>query len=109
MMRTIAKTPINDPADTTFKSISSETLVGPKKSESAMRRYFYDSLAADLSLYVRPEDEIVEIDARSAGLSERFANYKAVSSAAELKTLGGRPADYKIGRASCRERVSSVV
>ncbi len=94
MMRTIAKTPINDPADTTFKSISSETLVGPKKSESAMRRYFYDSLAADLSLYVRPEDEIVEIDARSAGLGERFANYKAVSSAAELKTLGGRPADY---------------
>ena len=94
MMRTIAKTPINDPADTTFKSISSETLVGPKKRESAMRRYFYDSLAADLSLYVRPEDEIVEIDARSAGLAERFANYKAVSSAAELKTPGGRPADY---------------
>ena len=51
-----------------------------------MRRYFYDSLASYLSLYVRPEDEVVEIDPRSTGLGKRFANYRAVSSVAALKT-----------------------
>lgn len=57
-----------------------------KQKESAIRRYFYDSLAAYLSVYVRPEDEIVELDPRSAGLGVRFANYRAVPSIAMLKT-----------------------
>jgi GT2 family glycosyltransferase len=56
-----------------------------KQKESAIRRYFYDSLAAYLSVYVRPEDEIVELDPRSAGLGARFANYRAVPSIAMLK------------------------
>jgi hypothetical protein len=55
-----------------------------KTSESAMRRYFYDTLASYLSLYVRPEEEILEIDPRSAGLGRRFSNYKAVASVTEL-------------------------
>jgi len=56
--------------------------------ESAMRRYFYDSLASYLSLYVRGEDQVVEIDPRSKALACRFANYRAVSSIATLKTAG---------------------
>jgi hypothetical protein len=59
-----------------------------------MRRYFYTSLASYLSLYVRPEDEIVEIAPRSAGLAERFANYRAVSSVAALKTLDQPARNY---------------
>jgi len=59
-----------------------------------MQRYFYTSLASYLSLYVRPEDEIVEIAPRSAGLAERFANYRAVSSVAALKTLDQPARDY---------------
>jgi len=65
-----------------------------KTSESAMRRYFYDALASYLSLYIRPEDQVIEIEARSKGVGERFANYKAVPSVAALKTTEGRPADY---------------
>ena len=63
-----------------------------KTSESAMRRYFYDALASYLSLYVRPEDEILEIDPRSADLGRRFSNYKAVASVAELMTTERDPA-----------------
>ena len=59
-----------------------------------MRRYFYDSLASYLSLYVRAEDQVVEIDPRSNGLACRFANYRAVSSIATLKTAGQSPPDY---------------
>src|SRR5437773_2963253 len=65
-----------------------------KTRESVMQRYFYTSLASYLSLYVRPEDEIVEIAPRSAGLAERFANYRAVSSVAALKTLDQPARDY---------------
>ena len=39
-----------------------------KRKESAIRRYFYDTLASYLSLDIRPEDQIVEIDPRSKGL-----------------------------------------
>ena len=59
-----------------------------------MRRYFYDSLAAYLSLYVRPEDEIVEIDPHIAGLGERFANYRAVPSIATFKMPHQSRPDY---------------
>ncbi len=59
-----------------------------------MRRYFYDSLASYLSLYVRGEDQVVEIDPRSNALACRFANYRAVSSIATLKTAGQSPPDY---------------
>jgi hypothetical protein len=65
-----------------------------KASESPMRRHFYDALASYLSLYVRPEDEILEIDPRSAGLGGRFSNYKAVASVAELMTTERGPAAY---------------
>ncbi len=39
-----------------------------------MRRYFYNSLASYLSLYVRPQDEVVEIGPRSESLGRHFAN-----------------------------------
>jgi len=65
-----------------------------KTSESAMRRYFYDALASYLSLYIRPEDQVIEIEARSKGVGERFTNYKAVPNVAALKATEGRPADY---------------
>jgi GT2 family glycosyltransferase len=61
---------------------------------SAMRRYFYTTLASYLALYVRPQNEIVEIDPRSAGLGEQFLNYKAVSSVAQLKAMERGPACY---------------
>jgi hypothetical protein len=64
-----------------------ETLPAPvRRKASAMRRYFYNALASYVALYVRPQDEIVEIDPRSVDLGERFLNYKAVSSVAELKS-----------------------
>lgn len=59
-----------------------------------MRRFFYDTLAAYLSLYVRPENEIVEIDPRSDGLGERFANYRAVSGFDTHKTIPTLAPDY---------------
>src|SRR5438874_1457145 len=65
-----------------------------KTSESAMRRYFYDALASYLSLYVRPEDEILEINPRSTGLGRRFSNYKAVASVTELIAIERGPAAY---------------
>jgi hypothetical protein len=50
-----------------------------------MRHYFYNSLASYLSLYVRPENAVVEVAARSESLGARFANYRAISSVAALK------------------------
>jgi Glycosyl transferase family 2 len=64
-----------------------------KESESMLRRYFYDTLASYLSLYIRPKDQVVEIEPRSTGLGERFANYRSVSNVAELK-MERRPPDY---------------
>jgi glycosyltransferase involved in cell wall biosynthesis len=65
-----------------------------KGRESAMRRYFYNTLAAYLSLYIRPEDQIVEIAPRSAGLGQRFANYRAASSIATFKITHQPLPDY---------------
>ena len=58
-----------------------------------MRRYFYNSLASYLSLYIRPENTVVEIAPRSEGLGARFANYRAVSSVAALKKAQQRTPD----------------
>jgi GT2 family glycosyltransferase len=66
----------------------------PRAKDSAIRRYFYNSLASCLSLYVRPEDEIVEISPYSGDLGTRFANYRSVSSAATLATAHQAPPDY---------------
>ncbi len=57
-----------------------------KRRKSATQRYFYNTLASYLSLYIRPEDEVIEINPRSEGLGRRFANYRAVASIAALKT-----------------------
>jgi hypothetical protein len=59
-----------------------------------MRRYFYDTLASYLSLYIRPEDHVIEIKPRSKGLGKRFTNYCAVSSVAALKTVDQPRRDY---------------
>jgi len=64
-----------------------------KRREYATQRYFYNTLASYLSLYVRPEDEVIEINPRSEGLGRRFANYRAVASIATLKTPH-QQADY---------------
>jgi GT2 family glycosyltransferase len=76
------------------ESASGKQPIFSETRESVMRRYFYDSLASYLSLYVRAEDQVVEIDPRSNGLACRFANYRAVSSIAALKTAGQPPPDY---------------
>lgn len=68
--------------------------VRASRKPSALRRYFCKALASYLALYVRPQDELVEIDPRSAGLGERFLNYKAVSTVAELKAVEPGPACY---------------
>jgi len=75
------------------ESVSGEHSVLSKKSASGLRRYFYDTLASYLSLYIRPTDQVVEIEPRSTGLGERFANYQSVSSVAALKTARRLP-DY---------------
>ena len=65
-----------------------------KATDSAIRRYFYKSLASYLSLYIRPEDEVVEISPRSGDLGTRFANYRSVSSVATLETVCQPAPDY---------------
>ena len=67
--------------------------VTSKESESMLQRYFYDTLASYLSLYIRPKDQVVEIEPRSKALCERFANYQSVPNVAELKMEHRRP-DY---------------
>ena len=68
-----------------FAGTAGDDSIAPKR-ESAMRRYFYNCLASYLSLYIRPENTVVEIAPRSEGLSMRFTKYRAVSSVAALKT-----------------------
>jgi len=94
IMKTTAEVSGNDCGDIGCKSISSEKWVSPKGRESLMRRYFYNSLASYLSLYIRPENTVVEISPLSDGLSMRFANYRAVSSVAALKEVRQRTPDY---------------
>ncbi len=93
-MRTPGETARNDRPDTGCKSISSGKSLAPKNRESFMRRYFYNSLASYLSLYIRPENTVVEIAPLSEGLGGRFANYRAVLSVAALKTTQHPAADY---------------
>ena len=92
-MKTIAEKFEDTPSLSGSESVSREHSVLSKKSESGLRRYFYDTLASYLSLYIRPTDQVVEIEPRSTGLGERFANYQSVSSVAALKTARRLP-DY---------------
>jgi hypothetical protein len=59
-----------------------------------MRRYFYKTLASYLSLYIRPQDEIVEIAPSSESLGKQFARYRAVSSTEDLTTADRPARDY---------------
>jgi GT2 family glycosyltransferase len=93
-MRTTAETARSDPSDTASKSISNAKSVAPENRESLMRRYFYNSLASYLSLYIRPENTVVEIAPPSEGLGARFANYRAISSVAALRATQQPAADY---------------
>src|SRR5262249_26177492 len=65
-----------------------------KTKGSAMRRYFYKSLASYLALYIRPQDEVVEIAPVSDSLVRQFATYRAVSNVEDLKTIGQPARDY---------------
>ena len=67
-----------------------------KTKGSAMRRYFYKSLAAYLALYIRPQDEVVEIGPLSESLGRQFIKYRAVSSVEDLKTIDEPARDYVI-------------
>jgi len=93
-MRTPPETGGNDRPDKAYKSISHGKPAATENPESFMRRYFYNILASYLSLYIRPENTVVEIAPRSEGLGMRFTNYRAVSSVAGLKTTQERMADY---------------
>jgi hypothetical protein len=92
-VKTITEKFEDTPSLSGSESVSGEHSVLSKKSESGLRRYFYDTLASYLSLYIRPADQVVEIEPRSTGLGERFANYQSVSSVAALKTARRLP-DY---------------
>ena len=59
-----------------------------------MRSYFYKSIASYLSLYVRPQDEVVEIGPRSDRLGKHFKRYRAVSSVEDVTTISQRAGDY---------------
>jgi hypothetical protein len=76
-----------------FASTAADDSLTPKKA-SAMRRYFYNSLASYLSLYIRPENTVVEIAPLSEGLGERFLNYRSVPSVAGLETTGPTAPDF---------------
>jgi hypothetical protein len=69
-------------------------VVAAKTKRSAMRRYFYNSLASYLSLYVRPQDEVVEIGPSSDSLGKYFARYRAVSAIDDLTSLDEPARDY---------------
>jgi GT2 family glycosyltransferase len=84
----------SDPSDTASKSISNAESVAPENRESLMRRYFYNSLASYLSLYIRPENTVVEIAPPGEDLGARFVNYRAVSSVAALRATQQPAADY---------------
>jgi len=93
-MRTFAEAARSDHPHTASKSIFSGKSVAPKNRGSLVRRYFYNSLASYLSLYIRPENTVAEIAPPSEGLDGWFANYRAVSSVAALKTTQQPAADY---------------
>ena len=76
------------------RSASRDRPVASERRESAIRRYFYDTLASYLSLYVRPEDVVVEINPLSKGLGERFTNYRATPCVEALKTSAEPTPDY---------------
>ncbi|MES4785937.1 MAG: hypothetical protein C4294_09095, partial [Nitrospiraceae bacterium] len=63
-----------------------------EKSEPLLRRYFYDTLASYLALYIRPEDRVIEIAPGGSFLGKRFANYRALPSVAALCGEGTRAA-----------------
>lgn len=92
-VRTILEEADNAP-DVSLSRSGSNNSVLSKESEGLLRRYFYDTLASYLSLYIRPDDQVIEIQARGRGLGKRFTNYKAVPSVAAFETTDGRPTDY---------------
>jgi hypothetical protein len=94
MAKTTAEPPGKHRPDMACKSISSARPVAPQNRETLIRRYFYDSLASYLSLYIRPENTTVEIAPLGEELGTRFANYRAVSSIANLTTTHQGPPDY---------------
>jgi hypothetical protein len=76
------------------RSASRDRPIASERRESAIRRYFYDALASYLSLYVRPEDVVVEINPLSKGLGERFTNYRVIPGVEALKTSAEPTPDY---------------
>jgi hypothetical protein len=58
-VKTIAEKFEDTPSLSGSESVSGEHSVLSKKSESGLRRYFYDTLASYLSLYIRPTDQVV--------------------------------------------------
>jgi hypothetical protein len=92
-MRLRAETKNNPPA-MMGRSASRDRPIASKQRESAIRRYFYEALASYLSLYIRPEDVVVEINPLSKGLGERFTNYRAILGVEALKTSAEPTADY---------------
>jgi Glycosyl transferase family 2 len=71
-------------------------VIALKTKDSAMRRYFYKLLASYLSLYVRPQDCVVEIDPWSESLGQHFEKYRAISNVEDLKTINESARDYVI-------------
>ena len=69
-------------------------LAALQTKDSAMRRYFYKTLASYLSLYIRPQDEVVEIGPRSDSLSKQFVTYRAVAAVEDLKAVDQPARDY---------------
>src|SRR5204863_7435540 len=61
-VKTITEKFEDTPSLSGSESVSGEHSVLSKKSESGLRRYFYDTLASYLSLYIRPKDRVVEIE-----------------------------------------------
>jgi hypothetical protein len=84
----------NEPPAVMMRSASRDRPIASERRESAIRRYFYDTLASYLSLYVRPEDVVVEINPLSKGLGERFTNYRAIPGVEALKTSAEPTPDY---------------
>jgi GT2 family glycosyltransferase len=76
------------------RAASRDRPIASERREPAIRRYFYDTLASYLSLYVRPEDVVVEINPLSKGLGERFTNYRAIPGVEALKTSAEPTPDY---------------
>lgn len=67
-----------------------------KESNLGVKSYFYSLLSKYLSVYIRPDDPVVEINPYSSALSTYFNNSRQISAGSDLSLLLKDPPEYLI-------------